>query len=289
MALKQLIIPPEADGMRIDLVIKRYLPELSDITVRSAFSHRDVKLDRLRVQQNTRVSEGQQLSVYYMANIPEEALEIVYEDDDILLVNKRAGISVEQDKGSGVSLTELCRRHTLTADPEASFPAACHRLDIKTSGICVFAKNADAFDILNDVFRRRSLEKYYECIVRGMMKPPSAECHAFLLKDPEQARVSIYDHPVTGSKPIVTAYETLENGPVSRLRVHLITGRTHQIRAHLAALGHPILGDDVYGDRSFNRSYKARSLRLCAVSLTLDTQGRLPALDGVKFSISPPF
>ena len=88
---------------------------------------------------------------------------------------------------------------------------------------------------------------------------------------------------------IVTAYETLEAGPVSRLRVHLVTGRTHQIRAHLAALGHPILGDDVYGDRMWNRERKTRALRLCAVSLRLDTGGALPGLDGREFRIRAPF
>ena len=106
---------------------------------------------------------------------------------------------------------------------------------------------------------------------------------------PTHAVVRVTDRPEPGAKPIETGYETLESGPVSRLRVHLITGRTHQIRAHLAALGHPVLGDDLYGDRDFNRREKARTLKLCAVSLKLDTGGRLPALDGKTFSIDPPF
>jgi 23S rRNA pseudouridine955/2504/2580 synthase len=121
------------------------------------------------------------------------------------------------------------------------------------------------------------------------MKPPSAVCHAWLVKDPLHAEVRITDREIPGARPIVTGYETLESGPVSRLRIHLITGRTHQIRAHLAALGHPVLGDDLYGDRDFNRREKARTLKLCAVSLKLDTEGRLPNLDGREFSIDPPF
>ena len=121
------------------------------------------------------------------------------------------------------------------------------------------------------------------------MKPPQAVCKAWLIKDARKARVRITDHPEPDAKPIVTGYETLESGSVSRLRVHLMTGRTHQIRAHLAALGHPILGDDLYGDRDFNRREKARSLKLCAVSLKFDTKGRLPQLDGKEFSVIPPF
>ena len=116
-----------------------------------------------------------------------------------------------------------------------------------------------------------------------------AVCHAWLVKDPLHARVRITDQESPGARPVVTGYETLESGPVSRLRVHLITGRTHQIRAHLAALGHPVLGDDLYGDRDFNKREKARSLKLCAVSLKLNTEGRLPHLDGREFSILPPF
>jgi 23S rRNA-/tRNA-specific pseudouridylate synthase len=121
------------------------------------------------------------------------------------------------------------------------------------------------------------------------MKPPKAECRAWLVKDARRAKVRVTDRPEPDARPIVTGYEVLESGPVSRLRVHLVTGRTHQIRAHLAALGHPLLGDDLYGDREFNRRDKARSLKLCAVSLTLDTGGRLPALDGRTFTIEPPF
>ena len=102
------------------------------------------------------------------------------------------------------------------------------------------------------------MDKRYICLVRGMMKPPSATCRAYLRKDADAARVTILDQPAPDAKPIVTEYETVETGPVSRLRVHLVTGRTHQIRAHLASLGHPLLGDDVYGDRAVNRAQHVR-------------------------------
>ena len=280
-------VPPEADGLRADAFLRLTLPELPESVLRRIFAARDARLDGRRVGRETPVAAGADFSVYLPEAARAESLSIVYEDEDVLLVNKRAGLCVEAD-GPGVSLTALCRHHEAAAE-DAAFPAPCHRLDNQTCGLCLFAKNQAAMEVLTDVFRNRTLEKRYECLVRGQMKPPAAVCRAWLIKDAEQGRVRISDHPCPGAKPILTGYETLEAGPVSRLSVDLITGRTHQIRAHLAALGHPILGDDLYGDRGLNRERRVRSLRLCAVSLKLDTGGRLPALDGREFRISPPF
>ena len=280
--------------MKVIDFLRREMPDLPESILRRLFASRDVKLDGIRISRDELLREGQELKIYIPDRFPAgnskaPALSVVYEDDDVLLVCKRAGISVEKDARGGITLTDLCTAYVLNRNPEAAPPAACHRLDNQTSGLCLFAKNQRALEILQDVFRTRTLEKYYICLVRGIMKPPRAVCKAWLVKDARKARVRITDHPEPDAKPIVTGYETLESGSVSRLRVHLVTGRTHQIRAHLAALGHPILGDDLYGDRDFNRREKTRSLRLCAVSLKLDTDGRLPQLDNKEFSVAPPF
>ncbi len=290
METREFCIPPSLAGKRAQECLRALLPELKESVLHSAFARRDVKLDGARVGREAKVSAGQILRVYLPeGKAPAEPLEIVYEDDAVLLVNKRAGISVEADARGGVTLTDLCREHVLAAHPDAFAPAACHRLDHRTCGLCLFAKTAETLLLLQDVFRQRTLEKEYICLVRGVPKPPRATCRAYLVKDARQARVRICDQPLKDAKPIITAYETLSSGPVSRLRVRLLTGRTHQIRAHLAALGHPVLGDDLYGDRALNRREKARGLKLCAVSLTLHTGGRLPALDGRRFEIEPPF
>lgn len=291
MAAKTMLVPPEAEGMKVADLLRRILPELPESSFRKIFAARDVKLDGARVSRNAAVHAGQTLTVYLPPDqVRAESLRVVYEDQDVLLVNKPAGISVEPDETGSLSLSEICRLH-VNALPESDplFPAACHRLDNKTSGLCLFAKNEAALIILQETFQLRTVDKYYTCLVRGIMKPPAAVCEAWLLKDAEKARVRILDRRLPGARPVTTGYETLQSGPVSRLRVHLITGRTHQIRAHLAALGHPVLGDDLYGDRSFNRLQKARSLKLCATELTLHTQGRLPRLDGKTFQIEPPF
>ncbi len=294
MPLKEITVPPESSGQRVNAFLRDTLPDLPESVIRKILAARDVKLDGVRISRDQSVLAGQSLQVY----LPEAcaafvssaaSLSVVYEDSDVLLVNKRAGISVEPDLKGGATLTDLCAAYMREKDPSMPPPAACHRLDNRTCGLCLFAKNAEALDILQDVFRSRTLEKYYVCLVRGIMKPPQAVCRAWLVKDAGMAKVRITDHPEPHARPIVTGYETLEAGPVSRLKVHLVTGRTHQIRAHLAALGHPLLGDDVYGDRDFNRRERARTLKLCAVSLKFDTGGRLPQLDGRTFAINPPF
>jgi len=281
MPCETWILPAEAEGQKAESYLRKACPQLTESALRRLFSKRDVLLDGRRISRDTPLHAGQQLKAYLPASAG-DALDIVWEDEDILLVNKRPGLSVEADGSGAPSLTELCRRHTPWAEP-------CHRLDVRTGGLCLFAKNARALEILLRVFRERTLDKRYVCLVQGMPKPPAAACSAWLVKDAEAGRVRILDHPVSGTKAIVTEYETLEGGPVSRLSVHLVTGRTHQIRAHLAALGHPILGDDVYGNRAFNREQHARGLKLWAVSLRLDTGGELPRLDGRLFTVDPPF
>ena len=285
----EFITDPAAEGQRIDACIRRFFPELPQRTIQQSFARRDVKLEGKRVKPDIRVSAGQKVELFCMEQTA-PLVEIVYEDEDVLLINKRAGISVEPDEKGGVTLTDLALRHVRQSTPDAEPPRACHRLDNQTCGLVMFAKNDRAEDILTRAFRDRTMDKRYVCLVRGMMKPPAATCHAYLLKDAKAARVTIVDHPQPGARPIATGYETLENGPVSRLLVHLITGRTHQIRAHMAALGHPLLGDDVYGDRAFNRQQKVQGrLCLCAASLTIDTAGELPNLDGRTFTVKCPF
>lgn len=285
----EFIIDPAAEGQRVDACIRRFLPEVPQRTVQQSFSRRDVKLDGKRIKPDVRVAAGQKVELFCMEQTA-PLVDVVYEDDDVLLINKRAGVSVEPDEKGGVTLTELALRHVRQKNAGAYPPKACHRLDNQTCGLTLFAKNERAEAILTRAFMERTMDKRYICLVRGMMKPPAATCRAYLLKDAKAAHVTIHDDAVRGARPIITAYETLESGPISRLLVHLVTGRTHQIRAHMAALGHPLLGDDVYGDRSFNRQQKVQGrLCLCAARLTLDTGGELPQLDGRTFEVTAPF
>ncbi len=202
-------------------------------------------------------------------------VSVVFEDENILCVNKPRGIGVAAADGEN-SLEERLR-------PLYGDVRPVHRLDVQTAGLVLFAKNERAEAALLAAIRERRLEKYYRCTVRGVPQPPEATKRAYLLKDADAALVRISDEPGSGAKEILTRYRTVDSTKEkSTLEVELLTGRTHQIRAHMAHLGHPLLGDDRYGDRSFNRQEKADCLDLTAVRLVLHFEKNSPlsALDG---------
>lgn len=277
------------DGKRADALVRALLPALAPQEIRGVFARRDVKVDGVRIKPDFRVREGQAVEVYYI-EAKAVPLDVVYQDEDAMIVNKRAGISVDRDERDLPSLTELAASALQRERFDVSSPVPCHRLDNQTCGLVVFALNDRAEAIITEAFRDRAIDKRYICLVKGQPKPPAAVCSAWLRKDARAARVTVSDREIPGSRPIATGYETIEAGSVSRLEVHLITGRTHQIRAHMAALGHPLLGDDLYGDRAFNRAMKAQGkLMLCAHALTFPERFALPQLANRRFTAPCPF
>ncbi len=280
MAALEWMIPGDVKPMRLDKYLLRVLPGVPAWAVREAFSRRDVKMDGLRVGAEELAKPGARVTVYGI-RVQKARLDVVYEDENILLINKPAGISVQADDGGGATVEDLALAHVRLNDPEVPAPKACHRLDNQTCGLLLLAKTEAAQTLYLTAFKERTVKKTYVCLVKGTPEPESAVLHAYLLKDAKAARVKVSDASVPGALPIATGYRVVEKGPVSRLEVDLITGRTHQIRAQLAHIGHPVLGDDAYGDRALNREQGAKRLMLCAVSLTLP--------DGRGFSVLPPF
>ena len=283
MRIYEATAPLHAAGMKLEKYVSLALPLLPAHVVREAFNARDVKMDQVRAGRDAQVVPGAVIQVYTSFDI---SLPAVYEDDHVLLINKPAGITCETDEWGGMSVLSLaeCRAEGVYQ------PRLCHRLDHLTSGLMLLCKDDESEKLLLDMFRERRLTKVYQCLVRGEMRPPAALKEAYLIKDAARSQVRIVTHDTPGALPIATRYETLSfDGTVSRLRVTLLTGRTHQIRAHMSFLSHPILGDDKYGDRALNRRMRVSGLKLCATELVLYPGGALSYLDGKLFTVSPPF
>lgn len=225
---------------------------------------------------------------------------VVYEDKNILIANKAQGIPVHPDKeqlrGTLIDLVrEYLRQKSETAGDARFQPSLCHRLDRNTGGLVIIAKNQESHDIILDKIESREIRKYYQCLVQGKMERKEAELRAYLWKDASKSRVFINERKTPGAAEIVTGYKVLgysKARDISRLEVELVTGRTHQIRAHLAFIGHPVLGDGKYGTNAINRESGLKRQALWACRLKFDFAGNagiLNYLKGREFQVKPDF
>ncbi len=223
-------------------------------------------------------------------------LNILYEDEHIMLVDKRPGLVVHPDENERVNtlLTHiqayLYQKKEWSPYWENSFaPALCNRIDRNTGGIVIAAKTAEGLRVMNQKIKDREMTKLYLCVVRGRMSPPQGRLEGFLFKDEVKKQVYVRARPEPGAKSAVTAYRTLavENG-LSLVECDLITGRTHQIRAQFAAAGHPLIGDGKYGSERENRKYGRHGQALYSYKLTFrftTDAGPLEALNGRSFQV----
>ena len=246
--------------------------DLGYYRIQKIIKSKSVKINGVRVGADMNVNIGDIVHVY-LADREKDSVEVVYRDDNILVVNKNAGIEVQGED----SLTE--RINNILTDATA---VPVHRLDRNTMGLVVYALNKTAETELLASFKDRDIDKTYNCIVVGAPQKPNAKLKAFLFKDAKKSLVYISDEPKKGYLPIETHYTLLKRlGELSLLEVKLITGRTHQIRAHLAHMHLPILGDGKYGLNKINRRYRVKTQLLCCTKVTFHfQQGALKYLDG---------
>ena len=310
--MKELVISQNDAGQRLDKFLSKAFPSLPASMLYRAIRTKKIKVNRKRAQPNQPLSAGDVLLLFLPPDVLEgnerkdgaalgrmhTALRIVYEDEHLLLLDKRAGVTVHEDaRGSTDTLLSamqayLYQKGEYRPDREQSFaPALCNRLDRNTAGIVIAAKSAEALREMNALIRDRRMRKLYLCAVHGIPSPAEATVHAFLKKDAERNTVSIYDkNPPRDAKSIATRYRTVRSkGELALLEVELLTGRTHQIRAHLAHLGHPLLGDGKYGinreDRRLGFSHQALASYRLDFPSRLDSGSCLAHLAGRSFSI----
>lgn len=306
--MKEIIIGKNDAGQRLDKFISKAFPHMPQSMLYRAVRTKHIKLNGKRCKPSDRLNERDVVSVYlnddvltkkerFVAELP--PVEIVYQDENVMLVNKPVGLSVHDDE-SGDPDTLIARVIKMLADsgeyaPEAenSFvPALCNRIDRNTCGIVIVAKNAEALRIMNKMIAERRVHKRYLCLVHGVPEPKSATLKAYIRKDEKEKRSFVTDEPAKGALTMITKYEVLKtNGEISLLSVDLLTGRTHQIRAHMAHIGHPLVGDGKYGSNALYRKSGRKYQALCAYSVAFDFGGEgeaLGYLDGRSFSVPEP-
>ena len=293
----QMIVPGEKDGLMLSQLLMQTAGDVPMWAVREAMKKRDVRIDGVRISGDVRVHAGQEIRVFWpKAAVSGKAKElpppeIVFEDARVLLINKPQGVQSQNEENplAGDSALTRVLAYLKAKGEQTDCVHLCHRLDVQTGGLLLFAKDDEAFESAMQAFAGRSFQKFYTCRVKGCPARSEAVMEAWLRKDAQISRVSVTDYPARGALEITTGYRVIEAGENALLEVELITGRTHQIRAHLAHIGHPILGDDKYGDRLLNRQLGIRRQQLWATRLVFCAQGALSYLNGRSFSVKCPF
>lgn len=232
---------------------------------------KDVKINGKAVKDNVFVDVGDVVTVFYTNEMLEKKYEKIYEDDFVLIVYKNQGIETDGELGLSKILGVK----------------AVHRLDRNTEGLVVFAKNAESEKKLLDAFKKRLVHKFYVAEVVGEFDVKNTEFDAYLVKDNEKSFVKIYKNYAPNSVLIKTCVDTIKSGKQSSLlKVELLTGKTHQIRAHLAFLGHPIIGDGKYGRETDNKKFNQSKQQLACFCLKFDEIG-IKSLDNKTFVKKP--
>lgn len=313
--MRTLTVRKNDAGQRLDKFLGKAVRGLPLSLMYKFIRTKKIKVNRVRAEQGQMLREGDEIQLFIkdeFFDTPSEdkgalssirpKLDIVYEDDRIMILNKRPGVLVYDDASGGENTLIMHIQAYLLGkgeyDPtdEQSFaPALCNRIDRNTGGMVLAAKDAEALRDMNRLIREDQLSKFYLCVAHGHMTKPQATLHAYLRKNSTDNLVRVEDAPFPGAKEIITRYRVVSERVVSGetqslLEVGLVTGRTHQIRAHLAHIGHPLLGDGKYGiNRQDKRSgYKYQALYAYRLRFDLPGDGgALTYLRGREFCIDP--
>ena len=305
--MKSFVIQENDKEQRLDKFIQKTVPLLPKSLLYKSIRTKRIKVNRKRGELSYRLQEGDLVELYlndefFQENQPKSFLQVssridvVYEDSHILLVNKPQGLVVHEDNDNTQDTLINRVQHYLyekgdfDPDQEQSFaPALCNRIDRNTCGIVIVAKTAAALRVLNEKIKNRELTKKYLCIL--INRPPKNHdvLTHYLEKLPAGNQVVIYPTPHPNARTAVTEYRVLrQNKRLTLAEINLKTGRTHQIRAHMAYIGCPLLGDGKYGSNAVNKQYGVKQQALCSYYLKFEFQtdgGELNYLNGKVFTV----
>ena len=310
--MREIKIAKNDAGQRLD----KFLTKALDLPVGLLYKSirtKKIKVNRKRAENNTVLNEGDVIQCFlaeeFFGKLDEAGdvslsldkiqpkLDIVYEDENIMLLNKRPGVSVHEDEDSKVNTliahvqAYLYQKGEYNPKDEQSFaPALCNRIDRNTGGIVIAAKTAEALRVMNEKIKLREIDKYYLAAVHGIPKKKEDTLTGYLLKYEKLNKVRVFDsNPPRGAKNIITKYKVVATrGSDALIEVELLTGRTHQIRAHMAHIGHPLVGDGKYGVNKGDKAQGYKFQALYSYKLRFSFKGEetvLEYLNGKEFSI----
>jgi 23S rRNA pseudouridine955/2504/2580 synthase len=309
--MKKIVINKNDSGQRLDKFLEKTFPNMPKSLMYKEIRKKNIKINGRRCEISYRLEVNDTIMLYIKDEFLVKNLQVIseftkfntviaFEDENIALIYKPVGLLSQEDENSAGDTAEnrfrayLIKNGEYDTTKENSFiPSLCNRLDRNTEGILIAAKNAEALRILNEKIKNREIEKRYICVTVGVPEKKHAVLKAYHFKDEKSKKVTIFDKPAPGRKEIITEYTILrDNGRLSLAEILLHTGRTHQIRAHMAHIGLPILGDGKYGDFAANRELGVKSQMLCAYKLKfafLNDAGILNYLNGKEFEAKASF
>lgn len=267
--MKEIIVNKKYHEKKLNKVILEELSNINYPTFCKLLRKKDIKINGKRINKDILVYENDRIDIYLPKELEETKVNIdkVYEDGNILVINKPANIEVTGTN----SLTEIINKQYTNCEYQ---PQPCHRIDRNTTGLVMFAKNKEALEILLKKFKEHEIEKHYLALVYGIPNKKEERLEAYLFKDQKKSQVYISDNFKKGYQKIITKYTVLEKRKdnTALLDVEIETGRTHQIRAHLSHIGYPIIGDGKYGKNEINKQFGKKYQMLCSYKLKFDFQ-----------------
>ncbi len=306
--MRELTVGKNDGGQRLDKFLSKALYRMPLSLMQKYLRTKKIKVNRARAEGKMILSEGDKIQLFIKDEFFEKEetgdaiyttvpkLSIVYEDENIIVCDKRPGVLVHPDDSGEERNTlllhikaYLCRKGEYSPEEEQSFaPSLCNRIDRNTGGMVIAAKNAEALREMNRIIKEDLVSKFYLCAVHGEVKKSGDRLSGYLRKNSRDNLVTVTEQPLPGSKNIITVYKKLKtkNG-LSLLEIELVTGRTHQIRAHMAYIGHPLLGDGKYGINRTDRAsgYKYQALYSYRLRFK-DIDGPLSYLSGKEIKVS---